>query len=285
MSSRQKLALWVIAGLFVLVVMQSGKEKAVLSSANERTSSPVPSASPAPSPTPLPTATPQPLVGYCVNIPILMYHHIQPQAEAEAKGQKNINVDTAYFEQQMAYLKNSGYTTLSASQLADALVNKEKFPSKSIVLTFDDGYSDFYTNAYPVIQKYGLVANVMITTGLVNNPGYLTWEELQTMVFNGLVFPYNHTWSHASLASKPADKISFEILTAKEQLVSRFGTSGSNIFAYPYGSNSQQVIDFLRANGFVAGFSTIPGHVQCDSFIMTLHRNRVGNSPLSSYGL
>lgn len=257
---------------------QNNSDKAVLSES-------APAESPFPSPSHSPTAAPQPLAGYCLNIPILLYHHIEPKDQAEAAGHKNIYTDSGYFEKQMAYLKSSGYTTLSVEQLVNALVNKEKLPAKSIVLTFDDGYNDFYTNAYPVIQKYGLFANVMIPTGLLNNYGYLTWEELQTMTSGGLVFSYNHTWSHASLASKLTEKIKFEILTAREQLISRFGTNGSNIFAYPYGSNSSQVIDFLRANQFVAGLSTIPGHVQCDSFIMTLHRNRVGNMPLSYYGL
>lgn len=235
-------------------------------------------------PTPSATPTPQPLVGYCINVPVLMYHHIQLQAQAEAKNQKNISVDTSFFEQQMAYLKSSGYTTLNADQLALALRDKQKLPAKSIVLTFDDGYDDFYTNAYPIIQKYGLIANLMIPTGLLGNVDYMRWDQLKEIVSSGLVFAYDHTWSHAALAGKPAEKVNFEVMTAKKQLEDNLGKP-VDIFAYPYGSESQTVIDFLKANGFIAAYSTLPGHTQCDSFIMTLHRNRVGNTSLSSYGL
>ena len=277
---------WAVTLILSLIVTfalwQNPPKRAVLSESVEAT--PMASAAPSAYPSPSPTATPRALVGYCLNVPILLYHHVQPQDQAQAKGQKNISVDTNVFEGQMAYLKSSGYTTLTGDQLAHALADKQELPKKSIVLTFDDGYDDFYTNVYPVIQKYGLVANLMVSTGLVNNAQYLSWGQIREMVSGGLVHAYNHTWSHANLTGKPLEKIRFEIMTANQQLKDNLGKDNA-IFTYPYGSSSQAIIDFLKKNGFTAAFSTLPGNVQCDSFIMTLHRNRVGNSPLSSYGL
>ena len=124
----------------------------------------------------------------------------------------------------------------------------------------------------------------MIPTGLIENIDYLTWSQLKEMHSSSLVFAYNHTWSHKNLGAASNDVISKEVLTAKGQLETNLGKP-VNIFAYPYGSENNTVINFLRQNGFIAAFSTIPGQVQCDSFLMTLHRTRIGNSPLFSYGI
>lgn len=94
----------------------------------------------------------------------------------------------------------------------------------------------------------------------------------------------NHTWSHAHLGSLSDEEAKVEIMTAKKQLEEKLGKT-VNIFAYPYGSENQRIINILKQNGFIAALSTIPGSTQCDSFIMKLHRTRIGNAPLVQYGL
>ncbi len=241
-----------------------------------------------PSPSPNPSQQTRPATsanysGFCLNVPILMYHHIQPETLAKQKGQTSLTVDAGTFENQMKYLAGRGYQTISADQLAQALINHQKL-GRSIVLTFDDGYADFYTYAYPIITKYHLIANLMIATGLLQNPDYLTWQQLKDLNSSGIVFAYDHTWSHRNLGSASTDIISREVLTAKSQLQANLGKP-VDIFAYPYGSENQTVINFLKTNGFIAALSTFSGQVQCDSFLMTLHRTRIGNSALSAYGI
>ncbi len=221
---------------------------------------------------------------YCVNVPVLMYHHIQPESMAREKGQAALTVDSGTFDQQMAYLVSQGYTAISAEQLVNDLKNRSGLPAKPIVITMDDGYKDNFTYAFPVIQKYGLIANIMVATGLMENPDWLSWNDLKIMVDSGRFYAYNHTWSHVSLASASSDKIQSEIITAKKQLEDHLGRSG-NVFTYPYGSQNTGVIEILTQNGFTAAFSTIPGKMQCESFIFTLHRTRVGNGSLASYGI
>lgn len=232
------------------------------------------------------TETPQEEVrsGFCLNVPILLYHHVQPAGVARQNGQSNLSVDSVIFDQQMAYLSSRGYTSLSADQLANALLSHSGLPPKSILITLDDGYKDNYDFAFPVLRKYNLKANLMVITGLVGNPGYLNWGQIREMKDSGVFSLGNHTWSHYALARGPQDKIDYEIKTAEQQLVD-YANVKTNIFAYPYGSFNNQVIKTLQENGFAAAFSTNPGFWQCDSFIMALHRQRVGNSPLSSYGL
>lgn len=231
---------------------------------------------------PTPASTPRPqYLGYCLKVPILLYHHIK---SLDSEDQASLSVDTNTFDAQMQYLQNQGYHTVSIDELADALINKKTLPPKSIAITIDDGYDDFYINAYPILYKYQLKANLMIATGLLGNAGYLNWDDLKRMIDTGYIFAYNHTWSHATLTVLSDEKIKYEILTAKQQLEERLGRT-VNIFSYPYGSQDQRVIDILKQNGFIAALSTIPGFNQCDSFLMSLRRNRVGNAPLSSFGL
>lgn len=214
-----------------------------------------------------------------------MYHHIQPENIARNLGQTSLTVDSTIFQEQMAYLAANGYTTLWADELANALINHTQLPFKSVVITMDDGYADNYTYALPVLEQYHLKANLMLATGLVDsNPDMLTWSEVQGMKNSGLYYFTNHTWSHWPVSRGPQSKIVEEISTAQTQIQQNTGQT-VNIFTYPYGSFNDNAILTLRQMGYIAGFTEIPGFYQCDSFLMTLHRTRVGNAPLYYYGI
>lgn len=221
---------------------------------------------------------------FCLNIPILYYHHIQPYTDAVGKGQTSLTVDSSVFDSQMADLSQNGFHTVSADELANALRTHTNLPPKTVVITIDDGYKDNFTYAFPILQKYGLKANVMIATGLMEGPDMLSWNDLRTMVSSGVFNAYDHTWSHAALAGASFDKVQAEVITAKKELEDQLGKP-VNIFTYPYGSHDDRVAEILVQDGFIAAFSTIAGETQCESFIMSLHRTRIGNGPLSSYGL
>lgn len=228
--------------------------------------------------------------GFCLSVPVLLYHHIQPQADAIAKGQTSLTVDSGIFDQQMAYLASNGYTTLSAKQLVDAILSHSQLPAKSIVVTLDDGYLDNYLYAYQSLKKYHLVGNLMVPTGLLGaNAGtntYFTWDNLKEMVGGGTMFAYDHTWSHFAMAAGPKEKDTYEAQTAQQQLLQNLG-SAAPIFVYPYGSGQTLgwVQQLIKQNGFVAAFSTLPGRFQCEGNIFALPRLHIGNAPLSSYGI
>jgi peptidoglycan/xylan/chitin deacetylase (PgdA/CDA1 family) len=237
-----------------------------------------------PTPTLIPTPTQIPLIGYCLNVPVLMYHHIQPAAEAQNKGQGALSIDSGEFDLQMGYLAGKDYSFISAHQLVDALASHGDLPSKSIVITMDDGYSDIYAYAYPILQKYHIIANIGVITGLVGGADYLSWGQIEEMSHSGLVYMVNHTWSHYSITHGSSDKVEFEIATAKQQLRDHTGQN-MDTFIYPYGAVNSSAIAALQKEGIRGAFSEIWGRWQCDSFIMALHRTRVGNTSLSYYGL
>ena len=231
------------------------------------------------------TPTPVALAGYCLRVPVLMYHHIQPEAVAKTLGQTSLTVDSGIFDQQMAYLAANGYTAIWADELIDALISHTGLSGKPILITMDDGYSDNDAYALPILRKYNIKANLMLASGLVgSNSDMLTWAQVNDLKSSGLIYFTNHTWSHFAISHGSQDKIESEIGIAQSQIQQYTGQT-VNIFTYPYGSFNDNAIETLRRKGYLGAFSEIPGQYQCDSFIMTLHRTRIGNGTLASYGM
>lgn len=247
--------------------------------------SPTPTIVPSPTLTPTPTPIPLPdpkVYGPCRELPVLMYHHVQTSEEALAKGQKSLTVNSDVFSKQMEYLSTRGYTTLTPDQLLSGL--SVGLPSKSVVLTFDDGYADFYIYVYPELSKRGFVATMFLSTGLVGNPDYLTWGQIGEIAGSKLVNFGNHTWSHKGLGKATDEQIRYELETAQTQLTEH-GLGPVTSFAYPYGTENARADVVLRELGIKTAFTTVPGNYQCAKLPYDFRRIRIGNSPLSVYGL
>lgn len=243
---------------------------------------------PTPTPSPTPSPTPKPLTftemnalyGPCVRLPTLTYHHIQTKETAVANKQTGLTTYTEIFKGQMQYLKDKGYNVVSMNSLTNFFDGENPVPAKSVLITFDDAYSDFYTDAYPILRDMGYSATVFVPTGLINNPGYLTWEQIQSMA--GTILFANHTWSHKNVGGL-TETMQYEISTADLQLTEH-GQNSSKIFAYPYGFDSKKAETYLASLGYKEAFTTIPGSTLCIKQRFNLPRIRIGNISLSSYG-
>lgn len=238
--------------------------------------SPFPSVSPSPTPTPrlLTFSEMNALYGPCVYLPTFMYHHIQSPEAAKARNQVGLSVRTEDFKTQMQYLKDKGYTVISMQDLLNFFEQGTKPLPKSILLTFDDGYDDFYTDAYPVLREFNYPATVFIPTGLMNNTGYLYWDKIAEMAGNRILFA-NHTWSHKNVKTKE-DVLKMEISTADVQLNEK-GLNNPKLFAYPYGSEGNLATSFLEALDYKLAFSTKHGGTLCKKQMLDLPRIRIGN--------
>lgn len=275
------LVLFILFGLFVLISNPSFKLNQ--ESAPDKfsdISKPLPSPTPTPTPKPLTFAEMNSLYGPCVVLPVLMYHHIQSREAATANKQTNLTVYTDVFASQMQYLKGKGYSVVSMTDLVNFFDSGVPVPAKSVMITFDDGYSDFYSDAYPILSGLSFHATVFVPTGLVQNPGYLSWGQISSM--NSLVLFANHTWSHKNVASRstPMEK---EIGTADTQLTEH-GLNSPKVFAYPYGPESSPAENYLNSLGYKAAFTTQIGNILCKKQRLALPRVRIGNGSLSNYG-
>jgi len=248
----------------------------------EIVSVPAPSSSPTSPPTPKPLTFSETnvLYGPCVSLPTLMYHHIQTKEAAIANKQTGLSVYSDVFKNQMQYLKDRGYVTPSMNDLINFFDSGTPIPKKSVLLTFDDGYEDFYTDAYPILSAVGFNATMFVPTGLVENPDYMTWDQI--VIMNKSVLFANHTWSHKSVVTEELI-MQKEISTADTQLTDH-GLNSPKVFAYPYGPDSVSAENYLNKLGYKLAFTTKPGSTLCKKKRFDLPRLRIGNSPLSSYG-
>ena len=283
------LPLLVIPAAIVIIVLVYFISTQIQPAAKYPSLSPAPTPIPTPMPTPTPAGqsllggapTPRP-TGPCINLPVLMYHHIQQYDVAKTGGYSGLTVTPDTFQKQLAYLSNRGYTSIDPAQLIAFFDSGISLPKKPVMLTFDDGYDDFATYAAPLLSQYAIKGSMYLPTGLVENPGYLQWSAISSLAGQGIYFG-NHTWSHRSMnANLEVDKK--EITTADTQL-KEHGLNVSKVFVYPYGTISKEAIGFLRDSGYNLAFTTVNGRLLCRGARLTLPRIRIGNSPLSGYGL
>lgn len=242
-------------------------------------------------PPPTPTPTPKPLTfselntlyGPCAVVPTLLYHHIQDLTIAKQGGYASLTVGTDMFQKQMQYIKDHGYNPIRPEQLIAFFDNGVGLPGKPVLLTFDDGYEDFGSVAAPILRSFGFSAVSFIPTGLLQNPGYMTWQTVSDIAGQGLVYFANHTWSHRSVTTTLGEDQK-EIGTADTQLTDH-GLNPAKVFAYPYGNPSANGETVLSSLGYKLGFTTYPGFTQCRGRRYTLPRTRIGNANLNAYGL
>jgi len=110
---------------------------------------------------------------------VLTYHRISDTSDYE----DSLKVSKNIFEKQIQYLKNN-YTILSGEELSDIIRNKKPFPDNSCLITFDDGWRDNYTNAYPILKKYKIPAIIFISTDFISTYNIFWHEQLQELLKN-----------------------------------------------------------------------------------------------------
>lgn len=223
------------------------------------------------------------LYGPCVKLDVLMYHHIQELRLVKSKGDKNLTVDTEIFKKQMEYLKEKKYSVIGMTDLKNFFDKNIPLPIKPVLITADDAYEDNYLDMFPILKEFGFKATIFVPTGLINNPGYLKWNQIEEMKNSGLIYLANHTWSHHN-SGGTIDLQDKEIGTANSQLIER-GLNSDKIFAYPYGKSSVNSQKSLKELDYQIAFTTNHGNVICKKQSLELPRIRVGNSQLNNYGL
>ena len=240
--------------------------------------------------TPTPTHTPTPLlptpdgVERQVRVPILMYHHVEQAPPYADAIRQDLSVSPENFEDQLAYLRQEGYESITLNDLALHLTMGMALPPKPIILTFDDGYANAYTNAFPLLQRYGFVGTFFVISEPVDagDPSFLSWAEVEEMYAAGMRFE-PHSYNHPDLRNGSFDFVVFQVLAPKEAIEARTGEP-CRFFAYPAGRYDQFVIDVLRSADFWGAVLTEQGATHTADDLFTLRRVRVrGGDSLSDF--
>jgi len=205
-----------------------------------------------------------------------MYHHIAvPPPHADAV-RRDLSLPPSAFEAQLKYLANNGYRTIRLIDLIRHLALGEPLPPKPIILTFDDGYGDSYSDAFPLLRKYDFVGSFFIITDFVGQEGYLTWEEALRMHRAGMEIG-SHGRDHPDLKGKPLDYIVWQVLGSKEAIEARIGEP-VRFFSYPSGQYDERVMTILRQAHFWGAVTTNQGAVHSSADAFHLSRLRVQGS-------
>lgn len=207
---------------------------------------------------------------YCV--PVLTYHSISENLFGKVHPYHHINTPVSIFSLQMRWLRQAGYRTLGLPELMNGFEDKQEL-SKTVVLTFDDGYQDFYTDAFPILKQCGFTATVFLATDRIRDESvrvegadYLTWQEVRELQSEGMSFG-SHSVTHADLRSLGPEQIDYELGYSKETIEQRIGAQVES-FSYPFalpeedGDFIRYLADTLENLGYTNGVSTSIGRAK-----------------------
>jgi len=203
-------------------------------------------------------------------LPILMYHYIRDYYNFHDQVGINLSVSPKNFRAQLDCLNKLGYKTVTFN---DLLYNN--LPAKPIILTFDDGYKDFYTTAFKELKKRHMKAVIYIIVNKINAPGYLSLAELQELSNNNIEIG-DHTWSHPDLRTLDNKKLIWEITVSKILLSFLFKKPILSL-AYPSGKYDEPVVALVKKAGYNYAVTTNPGLANFYNNL-TLNRLRILNN-------
>ncbi|PKO23602.1 MAG: hypothetical protein CVU38_03180 [Chloroflexi bacterium HGW-Chloroflexi-1] len=210
--------------------------------------------------------------------PILMYHYVSEPPQDADDIRQDLSVPPERFDDHLRYLSDAGYHVITLDDLLYALTQGRALPDKPIILTFDDGYEDNYLNAFPLLQKYGMVGEFFIMTDVVNakTAGYMTWAQIEEMARVGQRFG-SHSRDHPDLWGKSVDYLVWQALGGMEAIQEHLGYHPRWI-SYPSGSYDAQVIAVYKSANYWGGLTTHQGATHTPGDIFELTRVRVRGS-------
>lgn len=182
--------------------------------------------------------------------PILTYHAI-------GSANSPVFLSPTDFESQLSAFAEAGYKTISLSKLLTYLEQNSPLPERTFIITFDDGYTSVYHEAWPRLQAYGFGATVFVISDLVGGDNQwagqpagtphqplMTWQQLETLAEQGWEIGA-HTRTHPSLPTLSLAQAEDEMLGSQHVLADRFGQSVET-FAYPYGHTTPAITQLAQ---------------------------------------
>jgi len=199
---------------------------------------------------------------------ILAYHGVGDYKNEDAHrieyGQqrynlKELSVLPDLFEKQLSCLRHQGYRPVSLKDYLADQQGKLTLPAKSVAITFDDGFQNFFSFARPLLKEYGYTATVFLVTDKINSNDrdFLSWEEVIRLKEEGFSFGA-HTCSHAVLTSLPLEQARREIRESKKTIEEKLG-SLVEFFCYPYGKFNPTIQNLVKDSGFLGATVTPAG--------------------------
>lgn len=199
-----------------------------------------------------------------MHVPVIYYHKIDvPQPGSLVRGGYT---PPARFSRQMSYLRKQGFIFYTASELIDYFREHGAFPPGGIALTFDDGWKDNYTNAFPVLLELGIKATIFLVPSCLDQVSakvqaegespraHLSSEEVLEMSRHGIEFG-SHSMNHKWLHQISEEEVRHEVEESKRQ-IENLVQKPCKVFAYPAGYFSDIAQRAIKETGYTAAFTT-----------------------------
>ena len=214
-----------------------------------------------------------------VELPFIMYHSI---LDSDAKAGKYI-VTPAQLEKDVQYLLSQGYTPINVADLINYVNGSSDLPTKPVMLTFDDGFYNNYSYAFPIAKKYN-VKIVIAAIGtcsdlfsqseeeLHNTYSHLTWDNMREMLQSGFVEIQSHTYDMHGEGSRKGfemqrgeteeqyrQAVSEDLKKMSDRMQAELDVSPTAVM-YPFGYYRDDSDDFLKSLGYSATFTCYEHH-------------------------
>ena len=213
-----------------------------------------------------------------IDVPIIMYHSILKDPSRSNK----YTVTPAVLEEDLKYIKDKGYTTVTIADLISYVYDDSPFPEKPIVLTFDDGHYNNYGYLFPLLEKYDMKAVISIVGSYTDkftetdeanlNYSYLRWKDIKELMDTGRIEFQNHTYNlHSNTGKRIGTKkikgetdehyksiLKDDILKLQQEFEENTNYT-PKCFTYPFGGISNASLDIIKELGFKASLSCEQG--------------------------
>ena len=172
-------------------------------------------------------------------------------------------------------MKDAGFVTISLRDLMLQLSIGQALPEQPVILTFDDGYIDNYTLAFPLLKEYGFTATFFLISGFLDQgkPEYISWDHVIEMHEAGMEFGA-HSFDHPDLRGLRDESLVWQSLRPREAIEARVGEP-VRFFAYPSGKYDQRVIDVIHSANYWAAVTIAQGAIHSSDRPFELKRIRM----------
>jgi len=222
---------------------------------------------------PPPAPTPRPKTVY---VPILVYHLVRPARKTDPPSVRKYNVVPELFAEELKYLKEHGYTTITFDRLAACLRRGAPLPAQPVIICFDDGWENQYRYALPLLRQYRFVATFFIYPLAIGKKNYLSWDQVNEIAAAGMPIG-SHSLTHPYLDRMTDEKkLRAEIFTSKRLLEEKTGRPVT-AFAYPFGRYNPQVRALVKAAGYTTARTIRWGAYHTEADLLTLRAYLVPN--------
>lgn len=224
-----------------------------------------------------------PLGRSSLRVPILEYHYVRVVDYRRDVMGYNLSVTPADFKAQMDWLYAHGYHPVTFADLRAYFAGRQPLPARPVVLTFDDGYQNFWTSAEPILLAHGFRSVSYVVPGFWNNAFYMSPQEVQVLDRSGMVEIGSHTMNHADLATAGPSIRAYQLSVSKSVLEQLLGHPVLD-FCYPSGKFNAAAAAAVGAAGYQTATTQVPGMALSWAGRLTWPRVRVaGGEKLADF--